>query len=149
MRPRNGFGQYVSVDWRESFWARVQEAPNGCWLWIGSRNNVDYPVFNWKEYGPRNSLAHRIAYEEVVGLIPDGLTLDHLCRVPLCVNPAHLEPVTMRENVRRGGNAAKTHCKRGHLLEGDNLYIIKATGYRRCRACQAMKHQEWWASRAA
>lgn len=95
------------------FWSRVnKDGPNGCWEWTGPREPFGY--------GRVSSLrAHRIAYELLVGPIPVGLTLDHLCRNPPCVNPAHLEPVTMGVNVLRGdtitGRAARqTTCKRGH-----------------------------------
>jgi hypothetical protein len=70
-------------------------------------------------YDGKVRLAHRVIYEYLVGPIPDGLSIDHLCRVRHCVNPAHLEPVTHRENVLRGQaptavNGRKTRCKRGH-----------------------------------
>lgn len=78
------------------FWANVdKDAGAPCWLWTGSLNSDGYGRFNGK-------LAHRRTYLEVVGPIPDGLVLDHLCRVRNCVNPDHLEPVTQRENMRRG-----------------------------------------------
>ncbi len=88
-------------------------------------------------------LAHRFAYELTVGPIPKGLTIDHVrergCILELCCNPAHLEPVTLQENLLRGGtfqaaNAAKTHCPRGHPYAGGNLYV-RPDGSRRCRTC--------------
>lgn len=84
-------------------------------------------------------MAHRFFYELLKEPIPEGLTLDHLCRVTACVNPAHLEPVTGRENSLRGTNpcalnARKTQCKNGHPLSGVNLYI-KPIGSRICRTC--------------
>jgi hypothetical protein len=86
-------------DPRLRFWSKVDKGgPGGCWVWTASLNNMGYPRFN---AGDREMLAHRFAYEDVVGPIPDGLELDHLCRRPVCVNPAHLEPVTHRENMRR------------------------------------------------
>lgn len=82
----------------ERFWARFERAPDGCWLWTGPLYSNGYGEFN---FDGRNRRAHRFAYDRLVGPIPDGLELDHLCRVRRCVNPAHLEPVTHEENVRR------------------------------------------------
>jgi hypothetical protein len=86
---------------------------------------------------------HRVVWEWLIGPIPDGLTLDHLCRNRACCNPDHIELVTMAENKRRGYsrnaiNARKTHCPKRHPLEGDNLMVDKR-GYRRCREC-ALEH---------
>jgi hypothetical protein len=67
----------------------------GCWLWNGKRNHLGYGIFSERR-------AHRVVYEHFVGPIGEGLELDHKCRVTSCVNPAHLEPVTHKENVRRG-----------------------------------------------
>lgn len=79
--------------------------------------------------------AYRFAYEFLVGPIPDGLELDHLCRVRLCVNPAHLEPVTHAENNKRAG-VAKTHCKWGHPYNEANTYRRRdRPGNRQCRVC--------------
>lgn len=96
-------------------------------------------VEKWREALTSVVGAHRVVYEELVGPIPDGLMLDHLCRVRHCVNPEHLEPVTNRENVLRGeGHSAKaaraTHCLKGHPYAGENLRIL-SNGWRRCRAC--------------
>ncbi len=82
--------------------------------------------------------AHRFAYELLVGPIPDGLEIDHLCRVTACVNPAHLEPVTGQVNTLRGDtpaakNAAKTHCPQGHVYSVKNTGV--GNGRRRCRTC--------------
>lgn len=83
-------------------------------------------------------MSHRIVYEALIGQIPSGMVLDHLCRVRNCVNPQHLEPVTNRANILRGNtpsaeNARKTHCQNGHLLAGDNLGFNKSR--RLCRTC--------------
>lgn len=100
-----------------------------CWIWTGWVNPEGYGrvVFKGKRYQ-----AHRLVYEKLVGLIPKGLQLDHLCRNKSCVNPEHLEPVTAKENTLRGNgqsavNLRKTHCIRGHRLDGDNLMMIKRT----------------------
>jgi hypothetical protein len=80
-------------------------------------------------------MAHRVAYELVIGQIPAGLELDHLCRNVVCVNPAHLEPVTRAENMRRR-SAAQTHCKHGHEFTPENTYYYWHGGrHRACRAC--------------
>lgn len=82
--------------------------------------------------------AHRAMYEEVVGKVPDGASLDHLCRNPGCVNPPHLEPVTHTENVRRGHsgyrNKAKVSCPSGHAYDEANTRV-SVEGWRRCRVC--------------
>lgn len=89
--------------------------------------------------GIKTRYVHRISYETFVGPIPEGLTIDHLCKNRACINPAHLEPVTLRENLLRGdtfqaANAQKSHCDRGHRLDGDNLYVT-TSGSRNCRIC--------------
>lgn len=127
-----------------AFWARVEKTP-ACWLWKGSLNQ-GYGQFAFRKKIVR---AHRFAYELLVGPIPDRLTLDHLCRVRACVNPDHLEPVTDRENILRGTglsarNAARTHCKRGHLFDEANTYNNGRR--RRCRAC---KNEQQRTGRAA
>lgn len=83
--------------------------------------------------------AHRVAYEALVAPIAAGLQLDHLCRVRRCVNPAHVEPVTQAENLRRGETitaraVAATHCPQGHPYSGENLYV-NPEGHRHCRQC--------------
>jgi len=103
-----------------------------CWLWTGARFSNGYGSF-WllgKSVG-----AHRVAYELWRGPIPEGLHLDHLCRVRHCVNPDHLEPVTVRENLSRSPvhQMNYTHCVHGHPLSGDNLYLWN--GRRKCREC--------------
>lgn len=109
----------------ERFWAKVEKS-DGCWLWTGAKTTTGYGSV-WLD--GRSVKAHRVAYELLVGRIPDGLTIDHLCRVRLCVNPAHLEPVTNRENTLRSPqseasvNARKTHCPKGHPYEGRNLRV--------------------------
>lgn len=88
--------------------------------------------------------AHRWVWRKAKRKLPRNLTLDHLCMVRTCINLDHLEVVTIKVNILRGGgptaiNARKTVCIRGHKLEGSNLYVIKATGYRQCRACRPLR----------
>jgi hypothetical protein len=85
------------------FWAKVLVGPN-CWLWKAAKVPSGYGQFRVGDHLER---AHRVAYEMVVGPIPDGLTIDHLCKNPWCVNPAHLEPVTMLENLSRRGRSGR------------------------------------------
>lgn len=107
-----------------------------CWNWTGSRTASGYGRL---KVAGKMRRAHRLTYELLVGPIPEGLVLDHLCRNRLCVRPTHLEPVTERENILRGEgwaalNARKTHCERGHELSPDNTYVDPRGG-RICRTC--------------
>lgn len=109
----------------------------GCWEWMASRTHEGYGRVRWQR---RNANAHRVVYELLVAPIPNGLTIDHLCRNRWCVNPAHLEPVPLRENIARGRgvgvlNAAKTHCKHGHEFTPENTYTNVKDGKRHCREC--------------
>lgn len=124
---------------RERFIAKIDFTPS-CWNWNAALFSNQYGAFKMR-VGDRfkQCKAHRVSYQWTHGPIPDGLTLDHLCRNTKCVNPAHLEVVTMRVNVLRGTspiarNALKTQCKRGHELSGDNL-LTRSDGSRVCREC--------------
>lgn len=119
----------------ERFWGKV-DATGSCWEWIAYVNRYGYGEFHLEG---RAALAHRVAYQLLVGSIPEGLQLDHLCRNTKCVNPDHLEPVTGRINTLRGTSpsarhAVKTHCPKGHPYSQDNLHVTKS-GQRKCRAC--------------
>lgn len=129
------------------FWSKVDKTET-CWLWTASIRNQGYGVF-WPQWRT-NVPAHRWAYEQIIGPVPDGLELDHLCRVRNCVNPAHLEPVTHRENMLRGhtfaaANARKSECINGHELSGDNLMPTRANE-RRCRQCDRERQAAWRAN---
>jgi HNH endonuclease len=133
----------------ERFWSKVRIIPDCCWEWTARDNGVGYGMFMLTSPRPnvKSVLAHRYAYELLVGPIPEGLQLDHLCRNRRCVNPDHLEPVTNRENVLRGTSifareAALTHCLRGHPFDEENTYL-PARGGRQCRACRRATSHEY------
>lgn len=120
----------------ERFRAKTRETESGCIEWTGCLSTQGYGRI--RSNGVTH-YAHRLAYEWAKGPIPEGMQIDHLCRNRACVNPEHLEAVTHQTNVARGvspmaDQKRQTHCKRGHPLDGDNLYLTKA-GKRQCREC--------------
>lgn len=132
----------------EKFLERVKKGTNGCWNWLGFINSGGYGKFF---LGKKNYQAHRYSYARYIGNIPKGMVIDHLCRKRSCVNPEHLEVVTLKENALRGIgpsaiNSRKTKCIQGHPLKGDNLFIRKSkdnTIYRICRECRRRYNREW------
>lgn len=116
------------------------ERTDTCWLWMGATNSKGYGC--WSVDGV-SQLAHRVAYQTLVGPIPEGLTIDHLCRVKVCVNPAHLEPVTMLENIARAAEQDRpANCPYGHEYTAENTYVkVRPNGQinRTCRTCVRAK----------
>lgn len=123
----------VRRDFEARFWGKVHRT-DSCWTWSGSRSSAGYG--NFKLDG-QVVYAHRLSYEISVGPIPEGMYLDHLCRVRNCVNPDHLEPVANGENVRRGqkGFSLTGTCQRGHDMADPSNVYIRPTGRRQCRRC--------------
>ena len=133
----------------ERFWPKVNKngpvpphAPElgPCWLWLGYCRDGRYP---WMRYEGRPVAAYRVAYILLVGPIPDGLQLDHLCRVVSCVNPRHLEPVTQQENVRRqwAANPLSPTCPKGHLFDPENTGYDRGTRF--CRKCSRINAERY------
>lgn len=129
------------------FWSKVKKTPT-CWLWTAGKFSDGYGGFHVTAEGwHKNVKAHRFAYETEVGPIPAGLVLDHLCQNKGCVNPAHLEPVTNLENLRRADalnfvgdfQRSKTHCVNGHAFSEENTRLRNRPG-RRERVCIACEH---------
>jgi len=124
----------------QRFWSKVDfDGPTSelvggqCWLWTACTHRDGHGKFG---VGRQTVYAHRLAYEAIVGPITAGLVVDHLCRVPACVNPEHLEPVTNAENTLRGEafsaqQARRTECPEGHPYNYENTYLWR--GHRRCR----------------
>lgn len=121
----------------ELFWTHVEVGD--CWEWVGAKR-AKYGIV--KRDG-RTLAAHRYVWEMLVGPIPPGMQVDHLCRAEACVNPDHLEVVTPRENVLRARR--RPFCKRGHRIAGSN--VITAEGKRRCRACNRVAQSRYNAKR--
>jgi HNH endonuclease len=121
---------------RDKLWAQV--TPEGeCWIWHGRTDRLGYGTFSRRK--GHSGLVHRIVYILARGSIPDDCVLDHLCRRPPCVNPAHLEAVPQRVNVFRGrshiaANRHKTHCPHGHAYTPENTAMTR-NGARYCRQC--------------
>jgi hypothetical protein len=135
---------------KEYFLSKICKSTNGCWEWAGAIDSNGYGEFyrnkNLREFSSRK--AHRAVYELFNGKIPKNMTLDHLCRNRKCVNPDHLEVVTIGENVLRGEgltaiNKRKTHCIRGHEFDSKNTEI-RPNGGRRCLTCRREDNKSFW-----
>lgn len=122
-------------------------SPDECWIWRGSFNTYGYG-----RYGHPNQMAHRLVYEAFKGAIPDGLVLDHLCRVTACVNPNHLEAVPQGLNIERGllgFTPLRTLCKNGlHDITGPESWYVGTSGSRTCLECKRANDRRAEAKRA-
>lgn len=136
---------YHRLRWEKSYFHNkfLINKISGCWVWIGSFRPNGYGRIktNGKYY-----LAHRAVYEVFSKKIPKDFTLDHLCRRKSCVNPKHLEIVSIKENILRGYspsaiNARKSRCSRGHPFNKQNTY--KWNGRRKCRTCSNRRSYEY------
>lgn len=116
----------------------IPEPNSGCWLWTAALTVKGYSTFNVPELS--TTLGHRVSYRMFKGEIPNAFEIDHLCRMKCCVNPDHLEAVTVKENIRRNPNSIglirlrQTHCHKGHEFSTANVTITKK-GARRCKEC--------------
>jgi len=118
----------------ERFWSKV-DAVGPCWLWTAS-TRYGYGQYRISEPRWKTVLAHRWAWETLVGPIPDGLVTDHLCRVRRCVNPDHLELVTRRENNLRGFSPCAIRARAQLCVNGHEFDGITIKGYRHCKTCK-------------
>jgi len=125
-------------------WSKVVKGPgeNDCWGWTDVLSEDGYAYLGVDGRKGGKFLVHRLLYELVIGPIPDGKELDHLCRNRWCVRPDHQEPVTRQVHVSRGQtiaarNAAVTHCPRGHPYDIFNTYMNH--GSRQCRKCHNLR----------
>lgn len=122
----------------DQFWTRVDKTET-CWLWTASKTTAGYGNLT---LDGKQDYAHRVSYRLMVGPIPAGLHVDHLCRVRHCVNPEHLEVVTHAENVRRGlapFGVIRTECKRGHDITNPANVRVTAKGSKQCLVCHQMR----------
>ena len=121
----------------ERFWEKVDvRGPQDCWNWKAAQDHNGYGSFK-TEHSTR---AHQWAYMHLVGPVPEGFVLDHLCRTQSCVNPAHLEPVTNQENLARGWgrrlrNGMANECINGHAYTPENTYIHPVSDQKVCKTC--------------
>lgn len=135
-------GLPVTATTEERFWHKVDvRGPEECWEWKASLDTDGYGMFRHRKPFDRMYGAHRYAYENLIGPIPDGLQLDHLYRNHKCVNPRHLEPVTLLENIRRGV-AHHPYCRWGHAFSPLNTRLDKE-GHRICKKCVRIRYLRW------
>lgn len=138
-----------SLSVAERIKANVVVDASSCWVW---QARLDADGYGHIQIQRRDRIAHRVSYEAFVGPIPEGLQIDHLCRVRACCNPEHLEAVTSRVNTLRGKgvsalNAVKTHCLNGHPLSGENLMLRADRPVRNCRECSRVRFRRYYHER--
>lgn len=140
--------QYTNLPMPLRLWVLADEDERGCWVVV--RKVAD--SYGYVQLMVDGSLhqAHRLAYELMVGEILPGLQLDHLCRNRACINPYHLDQVTVKVNVQRGSAprlsgermASKTHCPHGHPYSTENTYVNETSGGRTCKTCRREKDKK-------
>lgn len=150
--------ELIRNGWRPlAFWARIDLSnPHGCWPWLRGRDGNGYGHVGIQK---KVYLCHRLAYELLVGPIPAGLVIDHICENKPCCNPYHMEPVTRGENRRRAPisgvaavHAGKTHCANGHEFSPENTKMYARPGkppYRNCLACRSESGRRQYLRRKA
>jgi len=138
----------------DRFWSKVNKTET-CWLWTAATTD-GYGMFSIGGQAGRMHRAHRVSFEALVGSIPEGLQIDHLCRVRNCVNPEHLEPVLPEVNTLRGESssavrARQTHCIVGHEFDEKNTAYIRQAGrvFRRCRTCNRDRVRRYRSARTS
>jgi hypothetical protein len=145
-RESNGDFKSPYKNVKDRILSNIEINDEECWIWQGKLDGNGYARTSYIRqdgYYRRSGYAHIASYLVFIGTYPLELKLDHLCRVPACVNPHHLEPVTQRENILRGLscfaiNVRKTHCVAGHEYTPENTFIRMVNGNpnRRCRTCK-------------
>lgn len=128
LRPR-------SKSLTEHLWPRIEKRDEGCWIWTGALNAAGYGHIGHRTQVFR---VHRVVYEMLVGPIPEGQVLDHLCRNRACCNPKHLEAVTVQTNNRRGDHQSFVVLRTGKCARGLHSMAeatVRPNGSRYCRAC--------------
>lgn len=135
--------KYTDKTALDRFWSKVRKTSN-CWIWEAALNDAGYGLFG--SPAGYSKLAHRFAYQALIGPVPGNMPLDHLCRNRRCVNPVHLEPVSLEENKRRGlqyriRNGMDDSCINGHKYTPENTYWNPNKPHDfRCRACKPMHY---------
>lgn len=129
------------------FWRKVEKGPlpDSCWIWTGSTRSGYGRVSAWYDFKAISILVHRVSYIIHYGSIPEGFEIDHECRNTRCLNPAHLNPKTPKQNTV-AARPPKSHCPSGHELLEANSYI-DPKGYKHCRRCMTTAGGRWYRKR--